>query len=207
MLFPGFGNEAVEMHGLINKAIECFVRDTYGVEQWGKVCQIADLSFTGFEVMLNYDDCITTDILEATSDVLGRTQNEILEDIGTYLVSHPNVEGPRRLLRFGGVDFVEFLHSLDDLSDRVRLAVSDLELPRIELREHGTDRFSLICQFEIKGYGFVLLGLLRAMADDYGALALLDYQGGGQGTETISITLVEGSFSDGRAFELGARSA
>lgn len=195
------------MHGLINKAIECFVRDTYGADQWGEVCQLADLNLTGFEVMLNYEDCITTNVLEAACDVLGRAENDILEDIGTYLVSHPNVEGLRRLLRFGGVDFVEFLYSLDDLSDRARLAVSDLELPQIELREHGTNCFSLICQSEIKGYGFVLLGLLRAMADDYGALALLDYQGGGQGTETISITLVEGSFSDGRAFELGARSA
>lgn len=201
------GNKAVKMHGLINKAIECFVRDTYGTERWGRVCQIADLNFTGFEVMLNYDDYVTTDILEATCDVLGRAQNDILEDIGTYLVSHPNVEGLRRLLRFGGGDFLEFLHSLDDLSDRARLAVSDLELPQIELREHGADRFSLTCQTEIKGYGFVLLGLLRAMADDYGALALLDYQGGGQGIETISITLVEGSFSDGRAFELAARRA
>ena len=53
----------------------------------------------------------------------------------------------------------------------------------------------------------MLMGLLRAMADDYGALVLLDYQGGGQGIESISITLIESSHSDGRAFELGARSA
>jgi hypothetical protein len=208
MMFPGFfGNEAIKMHGLINRAIECFVRDTYGVAQWGDVSRIAELNVSGFEAMLTYDDCIIANVLDATCDVLNRPMNDVLEDIGTYLVSHPNVEGLRRLLRFGGVNFVEFLHSLDDLSDRVRLAVSDLDLPHIELREHGTDQISLICQSEIKGYGFVLLGLLRAMADDYGALAILEYQGGGQGIETISITLIESSYSDGRAFDLGARSA
>ncbi|MEP2030986.1 MAG: heme NO-binding domain-containing protein [Paracoccaceae bacterium] len=195
------------MHGLINRAIECFVRDTYGEDRWGDVTRLAGLSFTGFEAMLRYDDYITENVLNATSEVLDRPQNEVLEDIGTYLVSHPNVEGLRRLLRFGGVNFVEFLHSLDDLSDRVRLAVSDLDLPRVELREHSLNHFSLICQSEIKGYGFVLLGLLRAMADDYGALAILEYQGGGQGVENISIMLIESSYSDGRLFELGARSA
>ena len=195
------------MHGLTNRAIECFVRDTYGVEQWGDIGRIADLNFSEFEGMLIYDDSITENVLHAACTVLNRPLNEVLEDIGTYLVSHPNVEGLRRLLRFGGVNFVEFLHSLDDLPDRVRLAVSDLDLPRIDLREHGPDRFSLICQSEFRGYGFVLMGLLRAMADDYGALVLLDYQGGGQGIESISITLIESSHSDGRAFELGARSA
>lgn len=192
------------MHGLINRAIECFVRDTYGATQWGDIVRIADLDFSGFEAMLSYDDCITTTVLDATCDVLKRPLNEVLEDMGTYLVSHPNVEGLRRLLRFGGVNFVEFLHSLDDLSDRARLAVADLDLPQIELREHGIGQFSLICQSDIRGYGFVLLGLLRAMADDYGALAILEYQGGGQGIETISIMLIESSYSDGRVFNLGA---
>ena len=192
------------MHGLINRAIECFVRDTYGVAQWGDIIRIADLDFTGFEAMLSYDDCITVNVLDATCEVLNRPLDEVLEDMGTYLVSHPNAEGLRRLLRFGGVNFVEFLHSLDDLSDRVRLAVADLELPGIELREHGTGQFSLISQSDIKGYGFVLLGLVRAMADDYGALAILEYKGGGQGVETISITLIESSYSDGRVFDLGA---
>ncbi|MEL7092550.1 MAG: heme NO-binding domain-containing protein, partial [Pseudomonadota bacterium] len=124
---------------------------------------------------------------------------------GTYLVSHPSVEALRRLLRFGGVTFVEFLHSLDDLPDRARLAVSDLNLPRIELREHTASCFSLFCDSPIDGYGHVLMGVLRAMADDYGALAVLEHSGGGPGTEVISISLIETEFAEGRIFELGAR--
>ncbi len=62
----------------------------------------------------------------------------LLEDLGTYLVSHPNVQGLRRLLRFGGAGFIDFLHSLDELHDRARLAVPDLDLPQLELRDHGS---------------------------------------------------------------------
>lgn len=195
------------MHGLINRAIECFVRDTYSAQHWDDIVRQAGLEFSEFEPMLNYDESVTKDILGAISTVLNRPVAEILEDIGTYLVSHPNVEALRRLLRFGGVDFVEFLHSLVDLPDRARLAVSDLELPFIELREHSTDRFTLCCQSETEGYGFVLLGILRVMADDYGALVLLEHQGRSLMTESISISLIENSFAEGRSFELGASSA
>ena len=85
--------------------------------------------------MLVYDDDMTVRVLDALCADLNRPRAEMLEDLGTYLVSHPKMEDLRRLLRFGGVTYVEFLHSLDDLSDRVRLAVSDLCLPTLELRE------------------------------------------------------------------------
>jgi len=195
------------MHGLINRAIEYFVRDTYGVAKWNHIVRLAGLEYSEFEAMLRYEKSVTTDVLDATATTLNRRLNEILEDIGTYLVSNPNVEALRRLLRFGGADFVDFLHSLDELPDRARIAVSDLDLPRIELREHATNRFSLTCQSDVSGYGHVLVGVLRAMADDYGALAFLEHQGNSHGVETISITLVEDRFSEGRAFTLGARSA
>ncbi|KIC46143.1 heme NO-binding domain-containing protein [Tateyamaria sp. ANG-S1] len=195
------------MHGLINRAIQCFVTDSYGADKWVEATRIADLDFVEFEAMLTYDDDITPRLLDAISNVLNRPRSDVMEDMGTYLVSHPNVEALRRLLRFGGVTFVEFLHSLDDLPDRARLAVSDLNLPRIELRDHSPTHFSLICESPMVGYGHVMMGILRTMADDYGALALLEHTGGGDGIETISVTLVETEFAAGRAFDLGARAS
>ena len=49
-----------------------------------------------------------------------------------------------------------------------------------------------------------MTGVLRAMADDYGALVILDITGKQDGSDVISITLVESEFSEGRAFDLGA---
>lgn len=193
------------MHGLINRAIQCFVADTYGADTWVEVARRADLDSVEFEAMLIYDDAVTPRVLDALADLLNRPRAEVMEDIGTYLVSHPTVEALRRLLRFGGVTFVEFLHSLDDLPDRARLAVPDLNLPPMELREHGTERFTLVCDCPVEGYGHVMMGILRAMADDYGALAVLDFQGGDRGTEVLSIALIETEFAEGRVFTLGAQ--
>jgi len=193
------------MHGLINRSIQSYVCDNYGAEKWAEIAAKANLDFVEFEAMLSYEDALTPRVLDAAAAVLGQPRNDIMEDIGTYLVSHPSFEALRRLLRFGGIDFEEFLHSLDDLPDRARLAVSDLDLPRLELREHAAGRYSLICDAPVTGYAHVMMGILRVMADDYGALALLEHTGGSNTSETISIVLVALDYAEGRSFELGAR--
>ncbi len=191
------------MHGLINRAIERFVRDSYGRDVWGAVMRRAGLDYTEFESMLSYEEHVTHDVLSAIADTLERPLQDILEDIGTYLVSHPNVEALRRLLRFGGPTFTEFLHSLDDLPARTRLAVPDLFLPDLELRDHGEGRFSALCRGNMPGFGHVIVGLLRALADDYGALALLEHKGGSDGLEVIEIRLLTVEHASGRSFDLG----
>ncbi|QPM90086.1 heme NO-binding domain-containing protein [Pseudooceanicola algae] len=193
------------MHGLINKSIQSFLRDTYGEAVWSDVVLAADLPFGDFEAMLTYEDDITQRVLAAAAIRLGRPPEGLLEDIGTYLVSHANNEGLRRLLRFAGLSYEDFLFSLEDLPDRTRLAVSDLDLPRLDLRQQGVNRFRLTCDAGLPGLGHVLVGVLRAMADDYGALVMLDHLGEGQEGEAIEITLIETEFAEGRTFELGAR--
>ncbi|MGA9410028.1 MAG: heme NO-binding domain-containing protein [Roseobacter sp.] len=195
------------MHGLINRGIQRFVTDSYGATKWCAVMRNAGLDFTDFEAMWIYDDAVTPAVLASVCDVLDRPFEELMEDIGTFLVSHTSVEALRRLLRFGGVTFIDFLYSLDDLPDRARLAVSDLVLPRLELVERNTEEYSLRCYSGEAGWGHLFMGVLRAMADDYGALALLDHKGSEGGCEIVEIRLLEMGFALDKGFELGARSA
>ena len=191
------------MHGLINRSLECFLNDTYGADVWHDVVKGAGLGFKHFEPMLDYDDALSYAVLAAAANRLSKSNDTLLEDLGTYLVSSPNVKSLRRLLRFGGVTFVDFLHSLDDLYDRAKLAVPELELPKISLLNDGNNgSFKVVCKGPHRGFGRVILGLLRAMADDYGALVFMEYHGAGEGYEEISITLVQSGYADGRDFSL-----
>jgi len=190
------------MHGLINRSIQGFLRDTYGAATWIRVAQEARLAFDNFEAMLVYDPALTEAVLAAAAKVLNRPRDSVMEDLGTYLVSHPNTEALRRLLRFGGVTFEDFLHSLEDLPERARLALPDLDLPSLDLIELGPGEFCLHVAAPFGGVGLVLVGLLRAMADDYGALVLLDRTDDGPGVEQISINLLDHSHSKGRKFDL-----
>ena len=195
------------MHGLINRAIEKFVRDSYGDTLWHEVIRWLGTGHDTFEPMMRYDPQVTHRLLEALGAELDRADDDLLEDIGTYLVSHREVEAIRRLLRFSGVDFVDFLHALEDLPDRARLAVAELDLPSLSLHAHGAGLYRLdVGQGDPGGlrFGHVMMGILRAMADDYGALVVLDHRGTSANHELIEVQLLDEGFASGRAFDLGA---
>ncbi|MCV6598114.1 MAG: heme NO-binding domain-containing protein [Mangrovicoccus sp.] len=190
------------MHGLVFRSFESFILNSYGQTTWIQVADKAGIPRQGLQSLAEYDDELALDILDAASETLGRPGSDILEDLGTFLVSNPTTEALRRLLRFGGASFAEFLQSLDELPDRARLAVSDLVLPQLELRDNTPGSFNLTCYWDHPGPGHVLVGMLRTMADDYGALVLLEYVGADNGKETISIKLLDQEFTQGRDFHL-----
>lgn len=195
------------MNGLINRAIEWFMRDTYGDVLWAGVVEALDLAEAAFEPLMPCDPAVTERLIAALAARLERAPDDLLEDLGTYLVSHPRAEAVRRLLRFGGVDFSDFLHSLEDLPGRARLAMSDLDLPEIGLHAEGPGLYRVEVGRRAAGdlrVGPVLIGVLRAMADDYGALVLLDHRGSDARREHIEVRLLDEAHAHGRAFDLGA---
>ena len=196
------------MYGLVHRALQCFAQDTYGDALWGKVMAEAGLQLREYEAMLSYPDQQLDDVLLALSSRLEKTPTQVSEDIGAYLVSHKRMDPVRRLLRFGGATFDEFVLSLDELHDRVKLALPDLELPQLEVEMHSSSSFSVLVNFDRQGFGAVLLGVLRAMADDYGALVVLDVVRsalGDQDVERVTVELFKTEFSAGRDFGLVAQ--
>lgn len=190
------------MHGLINRSIQNFLRDSYGAAVWAAVLREARLGIDTFEPMLTYPPEMAEALVAAAAAVLDRPREGLLEDLGTYLVSHPNLEPTRRLLRFGGEGFVDFLLTLDDLPGRARLALPDLEVPDLALADLGRGRFRLHVGPMIAGAGHVVMGLLRAMADDYGALVLLEHDGTVEGREVLSVLLLDQRHAEARHFDL-----
>lgn len=194
------------MHGVVNRAIECFLRDTYTEAVWDDIVTAARSPVRSFEAMLLYDPAVTARLLAAAVARIGKPRDELLEDIGIYLVSHPRFDGLRRLLRFAGVTFEDFLLSIDDIPGRAHLALPDLGLVPIGVRALGRDRFRICCGPGWPGFGHVLAGGIRAIADDYGALVTLSIQNEGEGGQArLEVTLHTTEHSRGRAFDLAAQ--
>lgn len=191
------------MNGLINRAIQCFLRDGWGATAWQDAARAAGAPVQGFEPLLDYDPALTGRLVAAAARRLDRDPSCLLEDLGTYLVSHPSRAGVRRLLRLGGPDYREFLHSLEDLPSRARLALPDLVLPNLQVQAEGAV-FRLRFGPGLPGLAAVARGLLRAMADDYGALVLLEPGAEtGDGGADLTVRLLDEGFSEGRDFALG----
>lgn len=193
-----------QMHRLINRAFQSYIRDTFGPPAWTAIAQQAMLGFESFEPLRDYDPHLTERVVRVASELMQRPREALYEDMGTYLVSHPNTASVRRLLRFGGARFVDFLHSLDEMPERARLALPDLNMPLLEMTEVTPENFTLNFNPPVPGSGHILVGLLRAMADDYGALVVLEHRGNGRFGEVIDIRLADVGFASGRPFDLAA---
>ena len=191
------------MLGLIPRSFQFFLRDTYGVQQWETVAKRAESSVFGFESTLSYDPALMDLMIDAASSVLNRSRESLLEDMGTHLVSHETFGTVRRLLRFSGVNFFDFLNAIEELPERGRLVLPDLDLPDLDLTDLGAGCFRLRCVTGLDGAGHIMMGLLRAMADDYGALVLLEHQGRDGGAEVISIQIADQALYEARPFNLG----
>jgi hypothetical protein len=189
-----------DMDALLLRSLQGYVRDTFGPATWLAICRRASLTVETFEPMLRYDPGMADRVAQHAADVLGRPVETVWEDMGTYLVTNPGHEGVRRLLRFGGTFFADFLHSLEEMPGRARLAMPDLDLPIITLREIGPDQFEIWCRSSLKGMLRVLVGMLTAMADDYGTLCLIDPDDG----DRISVRILDSYHGSGRRFDLAS---
>ena len=190
------------MLGVVNKAIEHFIRATYGDRVWHDAAEHALVSDHDIEPMLMYSDEITYHLIDGLIQTTGKPRQDVLDDLGTFLVTPPHGRMVRRLLRFGGATFDDFLISMGDLNDRVALALPDLDLPTISVDLCVTDRAVITVENRIHGFANVLQGLLRAMADDYGTLVFIDIGECDEKTSQIVVILSEQNIAQGAEFNL-----
>lgn len=191
-----------EMDALLLRSLQGYVRDTFGPTVWQTVCRRANLPVESFEPLLRYENGLADRVARTTAEVLDRPEEAVWHDMGTYLVTNPGHEGVRRLLRFGGVSFSDFLYSLEELPGRARLALPDLVLPDFSLHEIGPDRFEIRCTSSVAGLGPVLIGVLTAMADDYGALCIIDEETAPDGESRIGVQVLDSAHNASRRFDL-----
>lgn len=181
------------MLGLINRAIEIFLRETYGENFWREVARKSDVDPRGFNSLKDYPDRVTAKMLRISAVKLGNTPADILEDTGSWIV---RLEAIRRLLRFSGSNFSEFILSLEDLPGRARMALPGLHFPLISVTKKATNEFLIFGQNWSDGFQWVLAGALRGMTDDYGVLALIE-----AGLDGVEMKIIEQDFAESKPFQ------
>lgn len=181
------------MQALINRALDEFLRETYP----GALSEAQRLSSIGlWSGAGGHGLWLDQARIAQAADALGKTPADLLEDLGAWLARQEPV---RRLLRFAGRDFREFASHLDELPGRARLVMPDLAVPAVSVVAGAAATLALTLTPPDQGTLALLAGILRAMADDYGALGLIFVEDG-----RILIEITEDAFSQGREFQLGA---
>ena len=176
------------MHGMINRAIEDFVRDAYGEGAWLAVAAATGSDSRGFRLLHDYPDDLTRALLAEAGAPMGKTGPELAEDLGAWLAAQ---SGLRRLLRFAGSDFSEFVLSLVELPGRLRMVIPGLDLPPVQVELEGEEYRIRIANCD------PLAGMLQAMADDYGVLAVLALERDG-----LRLSVPLSAYTEGRPFSI-----
>lgn len=181
------------MHALINRAVDEFLGQTYP----GALSDLRRLSGVNLWSRRGPDG-VRLDMasIARASAALDKTPADMLEDLGAWLARQEPV---RRLLRFSGRDFREFVNRLDELPGRARLVMPDLAIPCFGVTAGPGGMAVLTLVPPDDGVIAMLAGILRAMADDYGALGLISVEEG-----KIMIEISDDAFAEGREFHLRA---
>jgi len=178
------------MNSLINRGIEEFLRSTYGEGLVQAVVQ-DDHSPTGMIAPLGAG--FGPAALHRAALRLSKPFTEMIEDLGAWMT---RIEPVRRLLRFSGRDFKDFLLRLEELPGRAHLVLPSLQVPRLQIEASENSVWVTMLDPD-DHWRFVLVGLIRGMADDYGALCLITTE-----NSLIRIDIWDEKFTEGRMFTL-----
>lgn len=189
------------MNRLVFRAVEEFLRDTYGDALWREVLAghhgavaekpAAEAATPAAAHLRGAERSVAS-----AAGILGKPADELFEDLGAWLARR---EAIRRLLRFSGRDFSDFVLSLEELPGRAHFVIPDLDMPRVLVERESDSLVRLILPPHSAAWTAILGGLLRAMADDYGALGLILVRGC-----VVEVHISDESFARGRDFHLGA---
>lgn len=123
------------MYGILNKAIEDFITENYGLEKWETVKEKSGVEVEFFLSNEPYDDSITYQLIDAAAEVLGIPVREVLNSFGEHWVLKTGLQKYGSLMEAGGTSLREFLINLPFFHDRVLLIYPKLTPPEFKVSD------------------------------------------------------------------------
>ena len=180
------------MQTLLDRAVSGFMRETYGADRWQA---IVDRMAIG-EIAPGPEGSYFAHAMREAALSIAKPEDDLFEDLGAWLA---RLEPIRRLLRFSGSDFRDFVTRLDELPGRAHLVVPELQMPSMSIRQDDRCTVRIALLDAARGWDAIIGGILRGMADDYGALGLIVVE-----RNLITVHISDESFSQDRGFRLDA---
>lgn len=152
------------MYGMVNEGIRSFIEKNHGPETWTAICKKAGLERAEFERMSSYDDSVTYDLVGAICEHTELQAEEVLKVFGEYWIEFVSDSNFGNLLRLAGNTFVERVNGLDDMHERILLAMPHLKPPSFELEQVGENSYHLFYYSDRAGLVPMVVGLLYGLA-------------------------------------------
>ncbi|MFK7997336.1 MAG: heme NO-binding domain-containing protein [Granulosicoccus sp.] len=154
------------MYGMINSAIEDLVVTSAGVDVWNNIKQNAGIELSVFIDSAQYSDDITYKLVEAASETLGQSPEEILHAFGRHWTLYTGKEGWASVFDLGGDNMIDFINGLDSMHARVQIALPDAQMPEFSVVENA-DHLELTYRSPRPKLAPMVLGLLDGLAEQF----------------------------------------
>lgn len=120
---------------MVNDAIQKMVTETFDENTWNEICDEINYEKKSFELLQQYDDKLTLDLVLAICNKTQKEPPEILDSFGTYWVSYAFDTDYRDLLNTFATSPVELIKSLNSLHDRLEMSFKELMPPSFDIVE------------------------------------------------------------------------
>ena len=153
------------MYGLIDQALEDYVRRDFGESAWDEIRGRAGMAEHLFVSMESYPDELTFRLVQAATEVLKLSVPQVLEAFGEHWVLYTAQEGYGEMLSMFGADLLQFLHNLDNLHSHVALTFPELRPPSFEVETIPGRPDSVLLHYRSQRTGLapMVVGLLKGL--------------------------------------------
>jgi len=152
------------MYGLVNRAIEQLVVSLKGEDAWHRVCRAAQWSDEGFVAMQTYDDAVTYRLVQAVSEELALSPEQVLRAFGEYWILYTADEGYGEMLSMCGDDLRSFLHGMNHMHARIEVTMPNIRPPHFRVEDRSDTEIELIYESDREGLAPMVEGLITGLA-------------------------------------------
>ena len=151
------------MYGMVNHGIQSLIISKFGQKDWDEICQLAGQTDTDFESMITYPDTVTYDLVGAISKKYNLPAEEVLKLFGDYWVDYSSETVIGKLFDFSGHEIMEFLESLNEMHERIKMSMPHLKPPVFEFEEVEDNTHLLHYSSDREGLEPMVIGLLEGL--------------------------------------------
>ncbi|HMV10986.1 MAG TPA: heme NO-binding domain-containing protein [Cyclobacteriaceae bacterium] len=155
------------MYGIVNKAIEDLVRETFGEDKWEAIKKRSGVDIDFFLSNEPYDDSVTYKLAQAAADETGLTLDAVLTAFGEWWVLRTSREKYGALLQAGGASMTAFLRNLPVFHNRIMLIYPKLTPPEFRVSNETETSIDLHYLSAREGLQSFVRGLLIGIGKLY----------------------------------------
>lgn len=155
------------MYGIVYKAIQDLITDSYGADEWEAVKEKSGVDVDFFISNEPYSDDIMNKLAGATSEVLGITVDHVLNAFGEWCVLKTIKEKYGGFIATGGENLREFLVNLPLFHNRIMLMHPMFTSPEFKISNIKDNSISVHYHFKKEGLQEFVKGLLAGLAKMY----------------------------------------